>query len=307
MMQPRPLSPRKTVQLMVIVTILAWATQTLLSQWGYGQTIEIRCEATIDGSEVTLRQLCRWDQSSGIDARGDLVVAKLTSNQPVKQVGMNEIKTSLKDAGVNLTTIEFAGAASCAVRQSGVDDETFARLIAKDAVIETANASEPVEAPAMEESVGFPEIRAAVEAVAITTQPAFKKQLVLTRALSVGQKVLASDVVVQALVENGDATTPEVNPDEIIGALLLKDMKRGEVLAAASVKAAPLVLKDQFITIAFSHNGQVVETVARALEDGIKGQTIQVRNEATREIYKVTVTAEAAGTVNGSTGVAFTE
>jgi flagella basal body P-ring formation protein FlgA len=113
--------------------------------------------------------------------------------------------------------------------------------------------------------------------------------------------------VVQALVENGDATTPEVNPDEIIGALLLKDMKRGEVLAAASVKAAPLVLKDQFITIAFSHNGQVVETVARALEDGVKGQTIQVRNEATREIYKVTVTAEAAGTVNGSTGVAFTE
>ena len=34
----RPLGLRKTVQLMVILTILAWATQTLLSQWGYGAT-----------------------------------------------------------------------------------------------------------------------------------------------------------------------------------------------------------------------------------------------------------------------------
>src|SRR3954463_7469004 len=39
MMQPRPLSPRKTVQLMVILTILAWATQTLFHQWGYGGLI----------------------------------------------------------------------------------------------------------------------------------------------------------------------------------------------------------------------------------------------------------------------------
>ncbi|HEX8523870.1 MAG TPA: hypothetical protein VF669_16570 [Tepidisphaeraceae bacterium] len=29
------LSMRKTVQLMVILTILAWATQTLFHQWGY--------------------------------------------------------------------------------------------------------------------------------------------------------------------------------------------------------------------------------------------------------------------------------
>ncbi len=27
---------RKTIQAMVIVTLLAWATQTLLNQWGFG-------------------------------------------------------------------------------------------------------------------------------------------------------------------------------------------------------------------------------------------------------------------------------
>src|SRR5688500_14429798 len=40
MNNPRPLmSIRKTVQLMVILTLLAWATQTLFAQWGLGGLI----------------------------------------------------------------------------------------------------------------------------------------------------------------------------------------------------------------------------------------------------------------------------
>jgi hypothetical protein len=70
----RPLSKKKTVQLLVILTIFAWATQTLLHQWGFGQEVaptnepqekfvpgtarfaaganlEMRSEATIVGGE----------------------------------------------------------------------------------------------------------------------------------------------------------------------------------------------------------------------------------------------------------------
>jgi flagella basal body P-ring formation protein FlgA len=36
----RPLSKKKQVQLMICLTILAWATQTLRHQWGYGATVE---------------------------------------------------------------------------------------------------------------------------------------------------------------------------------------------------------------------------------------------------------------------------
>src|SRR3954447_13941774 len=40
MNNPRPvMSIRKTVQLMVILTLLAWATQTLFAQWGRGGLI----------------------------------------------------------------------------------------------------------------------------------------------------------------------------------------------------------------------------------------------------------------------------
>lgn len=39
MMTPRPMSTRKTVQFLVALTLLAWATQTLFAQWGYGGLI----------------------------------------------------------------------------------------------------------------------------------------------------------------------------------------------------------------------------------------------------------------------------
>ncbi len=43
MMNGRPtLGMRKTVQMMVILTILAWATQTLFAQWGYGAAALVR-------------------------------------------------------------------------------------------------------------------------------------------------------------------------------------------------------------------------------------------------------------------------
>src|SRR3954463_3907446 len=80
------LTNRKMVRLMIALTILAWATQTLMHQWGYGAeiraaeqasekfvpadahargaTLELRPEATVSTPEVKLRQVCRW---SGAD------------------------------------------------------------------------------------------------------------------------------------------------------------------------------------------------------------------------------------------------
>ena len=70
MMQPRPLGTRKTVQLLVILTILAWATQTLLHQWGFGDTttalapssfatLELREQGKSSASAIKLRDVAR--------------------------------------------------------------------------------------------------------------------------------------------------------------------------------------------------------------------------------------------------------
>src|SRR3954447_20393516 len=88
------ITKRKMVRLMIALTILAWATQTLMHQWGFGAeiraseqqsdqrdarqarekfvpadaaargaTLELRPEATISTPEVRLRQICRWSDA----------------------------------------------------------------------------------------------------------------------------------------------------------------------------------------------------------------------------------------------------
>src|SRR5215207_1007977 len=140
----RPLSRKKQAQLFVIL-VLAWATQTLLHQWGYGQTvnsneaavekfvpgsarlqagttIEIRNEATIVGAEVKLKQVCRWsDADASVFAPiADLVLVRLGPSIPFRAVTVNEIKTILRDAGVNIATVNFVGAGSCTIGRSDV-------------------------------------------------------------------------------------------------------------------------------------------------------------------------------------------
>lgn len=145
MMNGRPLGVRKTVQLMVLLTLLAWATQTLLHQWGYGAVLsapaeptekfvpgtsryaagaalELRSEATVVGAEVKLRQIARWsDADKAVFAPiADLAIARLGASNAYRVIGMMELRGLLADAGVNLAVIRFAGATSCTVRRSDV-------------------------------------------------------------------------------------------------------------------------------------------------------------------------------------------
>src|SRR4051794_5564860 len=112
----RPLSKKKTVQLLVILTIFAWATQTLLHQWGFGQeitpttqsaepqerfvpgtarfaagaTLEMRSEATIVGSEVKLKQVCRWsDADAGVFSPiADMILIRLGRGAPYRTLSV---------------------------------------------------------------------------------------------------------------------------------------------------------------------------------------------------------------------------
>jgi flagella basal body P-ring formation protein FlgA len=148
----RPLGIRKTVRVMIALTILAWATQVLFSQWGYGAepaatiaesaqieqpvekfvpgtaryaagaTLELRSEATIIGEEVKLKQVCRWSERDAtvFQPLGDLVLIRLSSKAPFRGITVDQIKSTLHDAGVNMAAINFSGAMSCTVNRSDV-------------------------------------------------------------------------------------------------------------------------------------------------------------------------------------------
>lgn len=146
MMNRTPVSNRKKVQFLVALTILAWATQTLMRQLARGEdtpatdapaadqfvpggarvmagaTLEVRAEATIHSPEVKLRQVCRWANADRqyFAAMADLTIAHFRGDAPFQAVSIDEIRMTLHDAGANLGMIRFAGATACTVARSDV-------------------------------------------------------------------------------------------------------------------------------------------------------------------------------------------
>ncbi len=165
-----PLGAKKTVRLMVAMTLLVWATQTLMHQWGFGatppvatekfvpqagmgfgSTLELRSEARVQGAEVKFRQVFRWAQ--GDDAvfapLGDLVLAKLPESAAFASFGLADFQKALAGAQVNQGMIRFAGATDCRVSRCDVD---FSERVALEQWLEakavTGVADKLEEAPA---------------------------------------------------------------------------------------------------------------------------------------------------------------
>jgi flagella basal body P-ring formation protein FlgA len=67
-----------------------------------------------------------------------------------------------------------------------------------------------------------------------------------------------------------------------------------------------LVKTGQFVTINVASGGVQVRTVARAMEAGSFGQSIKVKNEATKEIFDVTVTGAQMGALNDAASTTAT-
>ncbi len=131
----RPLTRRQTVRILVLLTLLAWATQTLFHQWGFGQEVrfvpsaiaasaalELRSEVSLAGTEVTLRQIARWNETDEptLAPVADLVVMRLSQQTPYKSITIEELRGILMDAGVNPAAIRLQGASRCTVARSDV-------------------------------------------------------------------------------------------------------------------------------------------------------------------------------------------
>lgn len=416
---PKPLGMRKTVQLMVILTILCWATQTLVSQWGYGAipagpesaqaqttesfvpatggakaptaTLEIRGEATVIGDAVKLKQICRWDARSNATFApvADLVITRLDATAPYRTLTVAQLKELLHDAGVSLSSINFSGAVTCTVNRGDVIvDETQALekwRAAKEAPgIEPSAPDAPVfqqqpmpvqqQQPQREPLAGEapPESLVASEgpfhtlrdilaedlagrlsidpkSVQIAFNPrdeqalnlsepqfrfqvvpqraknlgpvswevqvitdtgiqkvtisgmakAWQEQVVLSRPISARQLIREQDVVnKRALIDQID-DQPLLTREQVVGNQSARDFKPGAVFTARMVEPVPLARSGQFVTVTLTTANVKVKTVARAMESGSYGQTIRVKNEATKEIYEVILTGPQTAEMNG--------
>jgi flagella basal body P-ring formation protein FlgA len=179
----RPLGLRKRIQVVIAVVLLAWATQTLLHQWGFGAevfpsadgvekfvpgtarlaagaTLEVRGDATIVGAEVKLKQICRWcDADAAVFAPvADLIILRINHGSPFRSITVDQLRTTLHDAGMNLAMVKFAGPLSCTISRSDAayDEQNALRqwAAAKDGVDEDAETRGLADAEKIQASTG---------------------------------------------------------------------------------------------------------------------------------------------------------
>ncbi len=95
-----------------------------------GATLELRGEATIPDGEIKLRQVGRWTNADSkiFAPMADLTIARFQGNSPFQSVSLDEVRQTLRDAGVNLGTIRFAGTMTCTVSRSDVKFDESAAL-----------------------------------------------------------------------------------------------------------------------------------------------------------------------------------
>jgi flagella basal body P-ring formation protein FlgA len=358
MNNPRPvMSIRKTVQLMVILTILAWATQTLFAQWGLGGLIlpepsslqrrqqpessapsphgsapaaapqaapaprpaaidrfnggamvEVQPRARFGDAAVsargriTLRDVCKWSDHDAaiLEPLGDVLIAKLGQTPRVRQITVDDIKSRLHDAGVNLSQLQFTGAARCAILIGNAQEN--------EADIEIPAAPAPGD-----ESPGLAGDAADTQAAAVADAPVdeqappefFDEQLVLTRPLSRNQRIIASDLAVKRVKLDGPSTRPGIEKEQIVGNLAARDLKAGEVFDLDDIARPAAVTRGQFMTVALRVGQFDVETVARAMDTAARGEICRAKNEANGDVYRVLITADNEGrAIADSTDVA---
>lgn len=398
-----PLSMRKKIRIMVALTLLAWATQLLFHQWGYGQampvnpaatmsdepkfvpqpltagagTLEFRNDATVQGSEIKLKQLCRWPDSdtNAFTPVADLVVARFDKGAAYRTVTLDEIRATLRDAGVNLAVVRFAGTTRCTVTRgdlAGGDRPGLKQWIEeRGGMVAAATESAPVAAAsAVAERPNFDpgavhtlreclladlsqRLNLPIEQLQVSfdskdtnllnlAEPSFKfdiqprrvrdlgevmwgvtivaggrgqqqkvtvtanarawqQQVVLARPLSFRGVIRADDITERRVLIDHVDPMPVLSKAQVVGQEAARDLQTGTVMTARCVEPVALAKPGQYITVLLTQGSVQVKSVAKAMETGSFGQSIRVKNEATRDVFEVTLTGPQTATMGAVT------
>jgi len=337
-----------------------------------GVSLEMRAEATLIGEEIRLRQIARWSDADSeiLDPIGDLIIARMPANKGFRGISISEVKSLLRDAGVNISTLNFVGPLTCTVNRSDVAFDQGAALeqwakAKSGAVYESkvrfAASPEKVPDVAIATPDTMPQAHAAdspfkslkdlleadlaqrLNIAREDLQMTFKKQddkllrlsephfkfdiqpqrvgnlgdvswnvdihtesgdnrvfiaaaarawqvqVVAVKPLATKQVISDADVIDRRTLIDSLPSDPSLHRAQIVGQVAARDLRAGQIISSRLVEAVQMVTQGQFISINSTQGGINVRTVARAIDAGSYGQTVRVKNELTKEVYRVTV------------------
>ncbi|MEX2127245.1 MAG: flagellar basal body P-ring formation chaperone FlgA [Xanthobacteraceae bacterium] len=135
--------------------------------------------------------------------------------------------------------------------------------------------------------------------------------VVVARALSRGEAVRESDILVERRPRTEVAADAVTRPAAVIGQAARRSLRPGQTLRPADLMKPDLVARDDMVTILFEVPGIMLTARGKALGPGAEGETVSVLNSQSKRILQATVqrpgvvvvsrggavTADATGTV----------
>lgn len=129
-----------------------------------------------------------------------------------------------------------------------------------------------------------------------------KAVVVAQRTLGRGQMVAASDVAVEVRWLDSMTGDPVSSVDAVVGQRVAGMIRQGRTIGAEDVTAPVMIKRGQVATIRVISGTLVLKTVARALDDASRGDSIRFRNDRTREEFIARVTGPQQATVQINQG-----
>lgn len=131
---------------------------------------------------------------------------------------------------------------------------------------------------------------AATERLNVTVQVR-RMALVVARPIARGQTITDADVELKEVWLDSLIKQPLGDAKKVVGLRATGLMRVGSLVHEGDVRPVELVSRGQIIRVQSVSGPFAITFQARALDDGVQGQVITVRNDNTREQFTATVTA----------------
>jgi flagella basal body P-ring formation protein FlgA len=129
------------------------------------------------------------------------------------------------------------------------------------------------------------------------TARAWQEQVVITHPVAMKQVLRAEDITIRRVLLDQMMDDLPLSAKQTIGQQAARDLRTGSVMTAKLVDPVPMVKSGQLVTVTLGQGQVQVKTVARAMETGVYGESIKVKNETTKAFYDVTVTGPQTAVV----------
>ncbi len=135
-----------------------------------------------------------------------------------------------------------------------------------------------------------------VETIRVTADVSRRTMAVVAkRTVSRGQTFAPGDVEIREVYMENSDTHPLDDLTQVIGQTCGTVLRAGMMVSKRHLRSPLMVRRGELITVRCISGELVIKTIGRAAEDGELNQTIEVRNDHSRETYAVRVMGRQEG------------